>query len=305
MKISRYIVTAVLSLLFMDVAAQSRVDTAYIGKYSHPWRVMLMYNASEYSTSSYNEGSSFVLRTSVTSRFSVGLGYKGLAFNYSYRTGKEDHAELSIQAYGRALGAEMKVHTSHNLTMEFNDDGNRTRLSMADLRLSSLLMNGYWALNPRKFSYQAALTQSRLQKRSAGSPILGWAFNIDDLSIEDTLSLSKGDVKGSENIQFLLGAGYGYNWVLDNRRLLVHASFIPMLPIVDLYVYTYKEAEAEVEVPKHFSVTGLIRAGVYYYWSDRFYTGLILTDNLCAAKEDGIMNWSNSWFLRLPVVYRF
>jgi len=305
MKISRCLVTVVLSFMFMDVAAQSRVDTTYIGKYSRPWRVMLMYNASEYTTVSSGKEVSSILRTSITNRFSIGLGYKGLGFNYSYRYGTEDQAELSLQAYGRALGAEFKFHTSHNLMMEINDNGTRTRMAMNNLRMSSLLMNGYWALNPRKFSYQAALSQSRLQKRSAGSPILGWAFNIDDISVEDTLLLEKGDVKSYAKVQLLVGAGYGYNWVLDNGRLLVHASLIPMLPIFDAYVYAYRDAESDVEWPKHFSITGLARAGVFYYWTDRFYTGLILMDNLCCGREDSYMEWGNSWFLRLPVVYRF
>lgn len=305
MKISRYLVAAVLSFIFMDLAAQSRVDTAYIGKYSRPWRVMLTYNASEYTTISSGKGFSSVLSTSITNRFSVGLGYQGLGFNYSYRPGSEDQTEVGIQAYGRALGAEFKFHTSHNLTMDIKGDGGHVRMSITDLRMSSILMNGYWALNPRKFSYQAALIQSRRQKRSAGSPILGWALNIDDIAFIDTVGYEKGDLLSYSNVQLLAGAGYGYNWVLDKGRLLVHASLIPMFPIVDSYVYIYKDAESEVEYPKRFSITGLARAGIFYYWSDRFYTGLILTDNLCGGWEDGYVDWGNSWFLRLPVVYRF
>ena len=305
MKIRRYLVAAVLSFIFMDLAAQSRVDTAYIGKYSRPWRVMLTYNASEYTTISSGKGFSSVLSTSITNRFSVGLGYQGLGFNYSYRPGTEEQAEIGVQAYGRALGAELKLHTSNNLTMDIKGDGGHVRMSITDLRLTSVLLNGYWALNPRKFSYQAALSQSRRQKRSAGSPILGWALNVDDIAIEDTVSLDNGDMVSYSNVQLLAGAGYGYNWVLDKGRLLVHASLIPMLPIVDSYVYFYKDAESETEYPKRFSITGLARAGIFYYWSDRFYTGLILTDNLCGGWEDGYVDWGNSWFLRLPVVYRF
>lgn len=184
-------------------------------------------------------------------------------------------------------------------------EGKRSAL-LEGFRYSTILIDGYWALNPRRFSFPAALSQSKRQKRSAGSILIGAAIAVDLFEIEDQTVLEDGDLERGLGGQYLLGAGYGYNWVPGGGRLLVHASMIPMFPLGDKDVTQYKNKEEEVEHLDGFSMSGLGRAGVFYYFSDRFYSGFILTNRLRGTWEkDKPFVSENSWYLRVPLIYRF
>lgn len=285
----------------------TKVDTNYIGNYAHPWRAMLMYNASNFSTSTTMEGLQARLYTSATQRFTIGLGYQGLALNYSYRAGKNRQTETSILAYARTVGFELKYYSSNQLHLELkNADGEKLKMKLDGYRYSTILMDGYWVLNPRKFSFPAALTQSKRQKRSAGSILIGGAVTMDQFEVEDQSVLVAGAVEKGSSGQVLLGAGYGYNWVPGGRRLLVHASMIPMVTLKDVDITQYKDAEQKTEHIDGFSMTGLGRFGVFYYFSERFYSGFILSDRLCDTWEkDEPFVSENSWYLRVPLIYRF
>ena len=285
----------------------TKVDTNYIGNYSHPWRAMLMYNASNFSTSTTMEGLQARLYTSATQRFTIGLGYQGLALNYSYRAGKNRQTETSILAYARTVGFELKYYSSNQIHLELkNADGDKLKMDLDGYRYSTILLDGYWVLNPRKFSFPAALTQSKRQKRSAGSVLIGAAMTMDQFEVEDLSTLAPGDVEKGASGQLMLGAGYGYNWVPGGGRLLVHASMIPMVTLRDADVTQYKGKEQEVNHLDGFSMTGLGRFGAFYYFSDRFYAGFILSDRFCGTWEkDQPFVSENSWYLRLPLIYRF
>ena len=285
----------------------TKVDTNYIGNYRYPWRAMLMYNASDFSTSTSSEGLSATLTTSATHRFTVGIGYQGLALNYSYRAGKNIQSEAGILAYGRRFGFELKMYSSTRLKMDLtDDDGHHIVIPLEGYRYTTLLLDGYWVLNPRRFSFPAALSQSKRQKRSAGSILIGGAITSDNFMVEDPESVESGSLLSGASAQYMLGAGYGYNWVPGNGRLLVHASLIPLYTLGDKEVTQYKDKEKEITYPGRTAITGLGRTGIFYYWSDRFYSGLILTDRLCAYWEnDNPVVYENSWYLRLPLIYRF
>ena len=284
----------------------SKVDTGFICNYAHPWRAMLMYNASNFSSGTTIADMSARIYTSTTQRFTVGLGYQGLALNFSFRAGKNRQTEAGILAYGRAVGFEIKMYTSNQLHLEIKTPEGKRSALLEGFRYSTILIDGYWALNPRRFSFPAALSQSKRQKRSAGSILIGAAIAIDLFEIEDLTVLEDGDLERGLSGQYLLGAGYGYNWVPGGGRLLVHASMIPMVPLGDKDVNQYKNREDEVKHLDGFSMTGLGRAGVFYYFSDRFYSGFILTDRLCGTWEkDKPFVSENSWYLRVPLIYRF
>ena len=285
----------------------TKVDTNFIGNYSHPWRAMLMYNASNFSSSTTFGDLSARLYTSATQRFTIGLGYQGLALNYSYRAGKNRQTETSILIYARAVGCELKYYSSNQLHLELKaPDGEKHSALMKGFRYSTLLFDWYWALNPRKFSFPAALTQSKRQKRSAGSILIGGAVTMDQFEVEDQTVLVAGAIEKGSSGQVLLGAGYGYNWVPGGRRLLVHASMIPMVTLKDVDITQFKDAEQKVEHIHGFSMTGLGRFGVFYYFSDRFYSGFIFSDRLCGTWEkDEPFVSENSWYLRVPLIFRF
>ncbi len=91
--------------------------------------------------------------------------------------------------------------------------------------MKTIIADGYYMFNGKKFSYAAAYDQSVIQKRSAGSLMAGLMYNYTDI---DYAANSNGDLiymmSGLGRIklwQGSVGVGYAYNWV-PARGLLVN-----------------------------------------------------------------------------------
>ena len=97
--------------------------------------------------------------------------------------------------------------------------------------------NLYYIFNHRKFSYPAAFSQSTIQRRSAGSPLLGIGYTRHTLEVDwDNLTKALADRMGSQlsrtpiDSTLMIGqvkytdvsvsGGYAYNWVFARNWLL-------------------------------------------------------------------------------------
>lgn len=97
--------------------------------------------------------------------------------------------------------------------------------------------NLYYIFNHRKFSYPAAFSQSTIQRRSAGSPLLGIGYTRHTLEVDwDNLNKALADRMGSQlsrtpiDSTLMIGqvkytdvsvsGGYAYNWVFARNWLL-------------------------------------------------------------------------------------
>ena len=91
---------------------------------------------------------------------------------------------------------------------------------------NALNLNFYYAFNSRRFSFPAAFSQSYVQKRSAGSWMIGASFDGSKTEMKDmTIRLN----------EFAVGGGYAYNLVV-HRHWLFHLS---ALPTVTIYSHDY------------------------------------------------------------------
>lgn len=282
----------------------TKVDTNYIGNHVRPWRLSLMYNASHFRSLTYVEGYSLDLSTKMTNRISFGVGYQGLAFNFNYRLGSREKMEMSIQAYGRKMGVELKFHGSDQINLKAAGDGyDPVSVEAEGADLFMFLLDGYYAFNHRKFSYPAALSQSKIQKRSAGSLLAGFSFSMLGVNLVDP---SDGQTTSSVEGRLSLGVGYGYNWAFRGGKWLIHASLIPMLNLVDRDLYKEKEEdEYKKRDTDRYSFVSLFRMGLFYNISERLYVGFLVTDNPVPKREHGYFSVDNSIFSRATITWRF
>ena len=102
--------------------------------------------------------------------------------------------------------------------------------------LLKVLCNFYWVFNNKKFSLPAALSQTVIQRRSAGSWIA--ELNYYRSSIKPQLRNAGGiypsimvDANKITSSQISLGGGYAYNYVFGNEHCLLHTSFMPMISV--------------------------------------------------------------------------
>ena len=111
------------------------------------------------------------------------------------------------------------------------------------LRVSSILLDGYYMFNGKHFSNTAGYDQSTIQMRSAGSFIVGASWlnaSIDYSANMNTFFVIMMNNCGRIRInQVNIGAGYAYNWV-PCKGLLVNAMFMPTItPYSQLKVWNY------------------------------------------------------------------
>ena len=113
------------------------------------------------------------------------------------------------------------------------------------MKITSLVVDGFWIFNKRKFSYSAAYNQSTRQLRSAGSIIAGLMFYFQkyDLKLDFSSSifsdrnenfgfLTANNIGGFEMYQGSIGLGYTYNWV-PGRNWVINLTAMPVLTVVN------------------------------------------------------------------------
>ena len=109
--------------------------------------------------------------------------------------------------------------------------------------IRSVYVNGYYVFNGRRYSQAAAYNQSVIQRRSAGSLLLGATWYQSSFDYSDIVNgyfMIFGDgISRIKVHQANLGVGYGYNWV-PLRGLVVNAMVMPTVSVYNrVKVYKY------------------------------------------------------------------
>ena len=247
---------------FLDAKAKKKVDPSYIEVPEKPWRVVLRYNASvfdvDYSNSicdpATGEGLDWEMCFEPPMASSIGLwaGYRGTGIGFSRSLHRKRGTTLSFTTTGAKYGATIRLRgfdiDEVTVTSTVHEGGQEVKEEMkgdlnAPASVASLYLNGYYVFNGRRYSQAAAYNQSVIQRRSAGSFLLGatWYMSAFDFSDDK----NSGMILLSNNIgrvklhQGNIGVGYGYNWV-PFRGLVINAMVMPTISFYNrVKVYKY------------------------------------------------------------------
>ena len=248
---------------YLDDKAKAKVDPHYIEVPEKPWRVILRYKENvvdvDYSQSldlpQTNEHSDWNLCFEPPVASSVGfwVGYRGTGFSYSKSLTKNAGRYYSISSTGAKYGFNFRLRRFNTSDAELSstdyENGQPTGVpydtvvSMpSPVWIRSVYINGYYVFNGRRYSQAAAYNQSVIQRRSAGSLLLGatWyqsSFDYDDIQNAVYMIIGHGIYRAKVH-QANLGIGYGYNWV-PLRGLVVNAMAMPTISVYNR-VKTYK-----------------------------------------------------------------
>ena len=292
-----------------------KYDTAYIGRPDARWTIKYRGNLSgaDMRTTSVTDGVENRSRVTADCRgtLSMAVAYRGLglgvAVNPAKFAGKCKDFEYNLNSYSNRYGFDVVFLSSKTYHGYKAADAERIDIHKGQISQNALNLNFYYAFNYRRFSFPAAFSQSYIQKRSAGSWMIGASFDGSKTELSDmTIRLN----------EFAVGAGYAYNLVMA-RHWLCHLSALPTMTVYS-HDYTKTKTTADEgngqtasntvrhDMKYHFPsaiITG--RAAVVYSWRNKFAGATAVYNYSVAGNEDHLQVRRNKWRVRMFFGFRF
>lgn len=215
----------------------AKTDTLYVVRPKTKWTIKGRVNFS--GQNMYLRGTSngteyeALLHTDFKTTLNVSAGYLGLSLGLSVNpaswAGKYHDYEFNLNSYSNRWGVDLVYHNQQSAGgwLKFKGDDASMDIEDGSLLSKTLNVNAYLVFNHRRFSFPAAFSQSYIQRRSAGSWLLG--FSLMGQWVEPKAPMAMPANKYN-SINIALGAGYGYNFAL-RRNWMLHISGIPTVAI--------------------------------------------------------------------------
>lgn len=282
----------------------NNTDTAYIEPQHYNYTVMLQNtNTYEEYTIANKDGQRISLAPDVTFRLGPYIGWRWVFLGYtldlkhintsSRHTNKK---EFDLSLYSSLLGIDLFWRQTGNdyhiqrMTLGKDIDTSPMIKEPFDGFKSSIKgFNLYYIFNHRKFSYPAAYSQSTVQRKSAGSVLLGIGYTRHTLEMDwDKFGRLVSDKLGSEsdeplvdgslkfgNIKYTdisVSCGYAYNWVfaknwLFNASASMGVAYNQSSSDTEHDRFTFKDFSF-----KNFNMDGIGRFGVVWN-NNKWYVG--------------------------------
>lgn len=286
-------------------------DTLYIGRPDARWTIKLRTNLSgaqlKFNGSKNQIPFNGDLRADYRGTLSVAVAYRGiavgLAVNPAKLAGKSKDNEFNLNSYSNKFGFDVVLLSSKTYHGSVETNGVSSDISKGQLKQKAVNLNFYYAFNGRRFSFPAAFSQSYVQKRSAGSFMLGMSMDGQYTNAYDVMTNS-GVGNAKMRIYALgIGAGYGYNLVVG-RHWLFHLS---TLPTFDVLLRSYIETD-EGKVNMHYRFPSVIivgRGAAVYSWKNKFFGATMVFNYSSVGDENRLQIKRAKERLRLFYGFRF
>lgn len=259
---------------YLDSAARAKVDPQYIEVPEKPWRVILRGKENSVDVEFNNsldfpetrEHSDWKLQFSPPTASSIGfwVGYRGTGVSFSKSLTKNSGRYFSVSSTGAKYGFNFRLRRFNtdqaHLSSKDYVDGVPTENPLdtagtmpAPVWIRSVYVNGYYVLNGRRYSQAAAYNQSVIQRRSAGSLILGatWyqsSFDYADMKNAFYMLIGHG-IHRVKVHQANIGIGYGYNFV-PFRGFVINAMAMPTLSVYNRVKVYKSDFNYDLSIPE-------------------------------------------------------
>lgn len=241
------------------------------------------------------------LHTSHKTTISIAASYLGISAGLSINPAKlggfyKDY-ELNVSLITSRFSIDASYQRSNTLTGDIEDNEVRS-LEKGDATMKVLNMVGYYTFNHRRFSYAAAFNQSFIQRRSAGSWLLGFSYQGGSIKTTDALKEKNPEASDVRMYtgHFGIGGGYGYNLVVG-KKWLFHISMLPTFVIYNRNNLTIN-GERKYADKIRFNMFFNERAAIVYNFSPRYFAGAILVMNNSVFDDNHVTVNQNKWLAR-------
>lgn len=282
----------------------NKIDTNYIEPQLYNFTVMLQ-NTNNYEVYRLNnkEGQNIVFAPEPSVRIGPFVGWQWIFLGYTLDVkhinfGGDDkqRQEYDLSLYSSMVGIDFYYRKTGNdykirsLNLGTNIDTRNVEGSdFGGLTSTVKGLNIYYIFNHSRFSYPAAFSQSTVQRRSAGSPLLGIGYTKHTLSVNwnelnkiitEKLG-NKADEAGLDSTMMFgrvkysnisISGGYAYNWVFAHNWLMAGSITLGL---------AYKRTKGDMEhrrfslrqfSTKNLNIDGTARFGIV--WNNtRWYAG--------------------------------
>ena len=304
----------------IDSMSVRGLDRNYIDAPEKPWQLIAKGNVNQTIVSMNADGNILgvdysarpYLKTQPSQYVGFWAGYRGYGIGYTVNVGGDKGSNLVFGATGGAYGVNVRIHSFDNSNPSINlnsellsEEEQKTwdDVQLIDpIHVRTVIADGYYMFNGKKFSYAAAYDQSVIQKRSAGSLMAGLMYNYTHIDYATDLN---GDLVylmhglGKVKLwQGSAGVGYAYNWV-PARGLLVNVMLMPMVTFVNkLKVFAYATNVPELMTDERFWGDDISNEE----WDEWFYSNVHITPMGDKTINSGI---SLGFDTRMSVTYNF
>lgn len=276
--------------LYEFVKKFNRIDTTYIEPQHYNYTMMLQ-NTTTYEVYYLSSKSGQEVTFAPRPSFKVGpyFGWRwvflGYTFDINHLSNSNRRKEIDISLYSSQIGIDLFYRNTGDdyriRSVVYGNEKVRPKdLSFSGIEVGIKGVNIYYIFNHHKFSYPAAFSQSTIQKKSCGSPLLGIGYTNHSLKLDydkfrDVISEVAKDYdkeKVDSGLMFnrvdyddySISGGYAYNFVFARNWLLAASLSIAV---------AYKKSVGEMESRKlrlrdfefsNFNFDAIGRFGIVY-----------------------------------------
>ena len=260
---------------YLDSSNVKGVDPAYITQPDKPWALVLNSNVDKLSLEVAStmhvksvieeEGTSEMtlnlhIKPPVSTSIGLWAGYRGWGAGYSLSLSGDNGYSFAMNMVSPSYGINLRINRfsfdkpTASVSWNMNGPGGSGEDALdagyiqdvlsSPMKIGTLVFDGYWVLNKKRFSMLAAYDQSTIQLRSAGSLIAGLMYYYQKLDYDSPKSLfliqSFTKMGLMRVYQGSIGLGYTYNWV-PARGWVFNVTAMPVLTLLNqVKISTYE-----------------------------------------------------------------
>ena len=287
------------------------VDTNYLVRPMGRWRLMTRYNLSGAGIDTQGTFSETEYRAHASAKSKSTISFVGsytgitlaMTFNPGALVGWYKDYEFNTNEYYNRMGVDITYQRAKNFRgWTERDEEPRKHIGKDLISLRYFNFNYYYAFNHHRFSYPAAFCHSYIQKKSAGSFMLGGSFQWQKLHVSIPPELG-GHMQKLKVCNLAVGAGYGYNMVIKKNWLL-HLSTLPSI-IIFRYSRAWNEDSRQTMDPRfpEFIITG--RLALIRNFGRYFAGGTMVYNYTRIGDRDELAVSNTKWRVRTFIGVRF
>ena len=209
---------------------RQNTDTTYIYKPQQKWlfrtRSDVIFSLLEFHNDHSASGRDFGmdLKSKPIFRQNLGIGYRGVVLDLGIAIPfKNKDKEFSLNIFTNPAGGEITYGRIGSLGGKTSINEDTYEVVIGTLPVQYVRFSAYYAFNWKKSSLPAAMTQSFIQRRSAGTPLITTSFRALWGSYYTNGDASLSPVFNNREFFYGIGGGYAYNWV-PSEHWLIHIS---------------------------------------------------------------------------------